>query len=134
MAFENRGLDLPFVAAEDLTSAQYHFVELNSSGEMLAAAGSTGAYALGILQNAPALGKEGSVRVDGVSKVAMGETSIYGVTGIAPNTFLSPDDDGRGVGTTGMGYVPKYTKARMLDSTMEYDELSTVEIQSTNPS
>ncbi len=132
MAFENRGLDVPFNAGEDLSSAQYRFLELNSNGDAVIA-GVTGNYAIGILQDAPVSGAPAEVRVDGISKLAMGSTGIYGVTGVAVNTFLSPDSNGRGVGETGAGFAPKYAKARMLDSTFIFDKLGTVEIVSANP-
>jgi len=132
MAFENRGLDIRFDAGEDLSSSQYRFMELNSDGEAILA-GATGGYAVGILQNTPEEGYAAAVRVDGVSKLAIGSTGIYGTTGVAINTFVSPDANGRGVGETGVGYAPKYTKARVLESTYLFDKLSTVEIVSANP-
>ena len=67
MSTENRLLDLPYVAAEDLSSYQYHFVVLNSSGQVRLP-DSANEVAFGILQNAPASGEIAAVRVAGVSK------------------------------------------------------------------
>jgi len=132
MAWELRGTDVSFEAGEDLSSSQYHFMELNSDGEAINA-GATGAYAIGVLQNTPVEGAAADVRVDGITKLAMGSTGIYGVTGVAIGTFLSPDSTGRAVGETGAGYLPAYTKARMLNGTLEYDQYGTAEIISANP-
>lgn len=67
MSTENRLLDLPYVAAEDLSSYQYHFVVMNSSGQVRLP-DSANEVAFGILQNAPASGEIAAVRVAGVSK------------------------------------------------------------------
>lgn len=134
MAWENRGTDMSFVAGEDLSFAQYRFVELNSSEQaILSDDGATGAYCLGILQNAPSSGEAADVRVDGISKLVIQPTGIYGVTGVAIGTFLSPGATGMATGETGTGYRPEYTKARMLDETLNFQELGTVEIISSNP-
>jgi len=69
MAYDyNPVLDIALEAAEDLSSYQYHFVTLDSSGnvQLLNAAGDT---VIGVLQNAPKSGEEATVRVLGVSKV-----------------------------------------------------------------
>ncbi len=132
MAYEVDGLDFSFTAGEDLSSAQHRFMDLNSDGEVVVA-GATGPYTIGILQNTPADGKPANVRLAGISKLAVSPTGLYGETGIAPNTFLSSDSTGRGVGETGAGYQPKYVKGRTLDSTLLYDQLASVEIISSNP-
>lgn len=132
MSWELRGTDVSFDAAEDLSSAQYRFVDLNANGGV-DAAGGTGIYPIGVLQNAPVSGAEAAVRVDGFTKLAMGSTGIYGVTGVAIGTFVSSDSTGRAVGETGAGYTPAETKARMLNGTLKYDDYGTAEIISPNP-
>lgn len=69
MAFQSSPvLDFSFKAAEDLSSYQYHFVIINSSGEVrLLDSGAE--IPDGVLQNAPASGEEATVRILGISKV-----------------------------------------------------------------
>ena len=132
MSWENRGTDVSFVAGENLSSAQYRFMELNSSGQAMISGG-TGIYALGVLQNTPTEGQAADVRVDGITKLAMGSTGIYGVTGVALGTIVANYSKGRAVGETGAGYTPAETKARMLNGTLTYDQYGTAEIISANP-
>lgn len=67
MSTENGVLDLPYEAAEDLSSSQYHFVVLNSSGKVRLP-DSADEIAEGILQNAPGSGEAARVRIIGDSK------------------------------------------------------------------
>ena len=68
MAIHYGGLDVSFIAAEDLSSYQYRFVhQANDTQVDLLDSGSE--YAVGILQNAPALGEIAVVRLEGVSKL-----------------------------------------------------------------
>jgi hypothetical protein len=69
MAFESSPvLDFSYPAAEDLSSYQYHFVKVDTSGKvrLLDSALETPD---GVLQNAPASGEEATVRMLGISKV-----------------------------------------------------------------
>lgn len=73
MSFEvYGGLDLSFEAAADLSAKQFYAVKLDTNGK-IALAG-VGDFAIGILQDAPASGKFGLVRVQGVSKFLAGTT------------------------------------------------------------
>lgn len=51
-----------FIAGEDLSSDQYKFVKLNSSGQVVKAAA---AAAIGVLQNAPASGEPAEIALMG---------------------------------------------------------------------
>lgn len=64
------GKQITYVAGEDLSSHQYRFVKLNTSG-LLVASGD-GEVAVGVLQNAPESGQDATVMIDGVSKVVLG--------------------------------------------------------------
>jgi hypothetical protein len=69
MAFEsNPVLDFSFVAAEDLSDYQYHFVVIDSDGKV-ALMDAVGEIPIGVLQNKPASGEEANVRILGISKV-----------------------------------------------------------------
>lgn len=69
MAFEIPGFtDGTRVAGGDLSSSQYKFVKLNSSGQVVDIAANTD-KPYGILQNAPASGGSAEVMLMGISKV-----------------------------------------------------------------
>lgn len=60
--------DISFPAAEDLSSYQYHFVKINTSGAVRLL-DSADELPDGVLQNAPASGEEATVRIFGHTKV-----------------------------------------------------------------
>lgn len=68
MAYEIPGMSASFVAGGDLSSKQYHFVKLNTSGQVVIVAANTD-KPFGILQNAPASGGTAEVMLYGISKV-----------------------------------------------------------------
>lgn len=68
MAYEIPGMCASFVAGGDLSSKQYHFVKLNTSGQVVIVAANTD-KPFGILQNAPASGGVAEVMLAGISKV-----------------------------------------------------------------
>jgi len=70
-------LDLLFLAGADLSADQFLFVKLNGSSALVRAA-TAGEAALGVLQNAPASGAVGRVRVQGVSKIIAGASLADG--------------------------------------------------------
>jgi len=82
--------DQTFVAAEDLSDCQYHFILINSSG--LAEVGADGEKCVGILQNAPEAGEQACVRTAGESYLMTDGTSD-----IAINDHLDSDASGHGV-------------------------------------
>lgn len=70
MAFEIPGLcDGTRPAGGDLSAKQYHFVKLNSSGQVVIIAANTD-KPYGILQNAPSTGQAAEVMLCGISKVS----------------------------------------------------------------
>lgn len=79
MAYEisNYSVKVTLVAASDLSSSQYKFVKLNSSGEAAAIAANTD-RAIGVLQNAPTAGQEAEVLVVGGTKLVAGEAIAEG--------------------------------------------------------
>jgi predicted RecA/RadA family phage recombinase len=70
MAFESPLHLFTFEAAVDLSTKQFHAVTLNSAGKLILPA-ADGDDAIGILQNKPTAGQEGSVMLSGISMVAM---------------------------------------------------------------
>lgn len=85
MAYEinNYSVRATFVAGADLSTKQYTFVKLNSSGEVIAAAAATD-IPIGVLQNNPASGAEASVTIVGGTKIvagaAIGEGGLVGTS------------------------------------------------------
>lgn len=78
MAKEIVILDRTQVADVDLSSSQYCFVKLTSTGVALCTAITDIPY--GILQNNPIQGQNATVRVAGMSKLKMGGTVTKGQT------------------------------------------------------
>jgi hypothetical protein len=85
-------LTLPFVAAEDLSSAgQFRFVTLAS--DTTVALSGAGEAAVGVLQNKPESGRSATVMVMGVTNLVAGDT-------ITRMARLTPDASGDAVATT----------------------------------
>ncbi len=74
MAYEisNYSVKVSLVAGADLSTKQYTFVKLNSSGQAIAIAAITD-IPVGVLQNAPTSGQEAEVLVSGGTKLVAGE-------------------------------------------------------------
>lgn len=78
MAREEKGIDITVNASGDLSTKQYYFVDVNSSG-LAAVVAAAGARAVGVLQNKPdASGRAGTVRIFGVTKVIAGGSITAG--------------------------------------------------------
>ena len=86
MAYEIPGLLASFTAGEDLSSAQYLAVKINSDGNIVKAG--AGERAIGILQDKPENGKAGSVMLYGISK------AVYGAS-VTAGDVLEVDSDGK---------------------------------------
>jgi hypothetical protein len=82
MAYEvQAGVSVSFKAGEDLSSAQFKFVKLDSSGEVVACTAVTD-IPIGVLQNTPTDGQIAQVAVSGGTKVKAGGTA-------APNDLIN---------------------------------------------
>ena len=79
MAYENNpyALKITLVAGADLSSDQYKFVKMNSSGQAILCAALTD-RPIGVLQNAPTSGQEAEVTVIGGTKLKAGGTVAEG--------------------------------------------------------
>lgn len=97
MAIENLGTVVTFPANADLSSSQYCFVSLNSSGNV--AVTGDGAHATGVLQNDPAAAaRAASVALNGVTKVKAGGTVTAG-------GLVASDSTGRAVDVVSGDYI-----------------------------
>lgn len=92
-------LDLTFTANEDLSSAQFLFVSLTSTGNVELCDAATD-IPIGILQNKPKSGQQANVRVLGVSKL-----SISGSSALSPGTLIATHSNGRGITAPANSYV-----------------------------
>ena len=93
MAFQSSPvLDFSFKAAQDLRNYQYHFVKVNTSGQIrLLTAGNE--LPDGVLQNAPNTGEEATVRILGISKVVAGAALTEGT--FIKAEYVSSSDTGK---------------------------------------
>lgn len=93
MAIEYSGLDISFVAAEDLSSMQYRFVH-QASDTTVDMVDSATEYPVGILQNAPESGEIAVVRVTGTSKLVMNAAVTVGTK--VKCEYVGASDNGKG--------------------------------------
>lgn len=93
MAYEGRGLDLTWLAAESLTAMQYRFVHLASDTTVDMMDSGT-EYPIGILQNAPASGEKAVVRIEGISKLVVNGAVAVGQQLKAE--YVGASDNGKG--------------------------------------
>lgn len=121
MATENKILDVSYEAAEDLSSDQFCFVVLSSTG--VRRPDSESEVAEGILQNAPESGQAAVVRKNGLSKLQVnGAVAIDDL--LAPE-YVSATDAGKGKkAATGWGFA----RARVIGAAGAEDDLATVEL------
>lgn len=73
----NSAIARTFVAGADLSTAQYKFVKLNSSGQVILVSAATD-RPVGVLQNSPASGGQAAVTIVGGTKVLAGGTASAG--------------------------------------------------------
>jgi len=76
--FSANAIRTTFVAGEDLSAKQYHFVEVdNGTGNVTAVDGATD-RAIGVLQNSPESGQVADVLIAGGTKIVAGGTASPG--------------------------------------------------------
>jgi len=96
MAIEYTGIDVGFLANEDLSSDKFRFVRLtNGKVERPNAANDK---ILGVLQNDPAEGEMAAVRISGVSKVVAADA--VAVDAWVTAEYNSASDAGKALTTT----------------------------------
>jgi hypothetical protein len=102
MAYEisNYSVKVSLVAGGDLSSLQYRFVKLNSSGQVVTIAAATD-RPIGVLQNAPASGGVAEVLVSGGTKLVLGGTVTEG-------GIVSPSSTGTAVAIVAGTDTTKY--------------------------
>ena len=97
MSTQTRSFEISKTASEDLSSKQFHIVQMDASGDAEAGEGATDLI-IGVLQNKPESGQEAHVRFMGTSKVKTG-----GVVGVG--AWVTATTNGTGVATTTDGDI-----------------------------
>ncbi len=93
MTVEYSGLDITFVAAEDLSSHQFMFVH-QATDITVDLLDSGAEFPVGILQNAPENGETAVVRIAGTSKLVMNDAVAVGIRLKAE--YVGATDNGKG--------------------------------------
>ena len=92
--------DYTFSASGDLSSYQYRFVAPASTAKRIQlASGASGPAPLGVLQDDPVSGEDGTVRILGTTKLYMDAGTAVGY-----GDFLTAGSAGQGVVTTGSAF------------------------------
>ena len=130
MAYEisNYSVKVTLVAAADLSTNQYNFVKINSSGEAAAITGLTDT-AIGVLQNDPTVGQEAEVLVIGGSKLVAGgaitDGALVGTSAVGKGSALTPS------GTAGAS-IPRFFGVALTEASAAND-LFTVLVNCATP-
>ena len=127
MATENAILDLSYSAAEELSSDQYRFVVLGSTG--VRRPDSEAEVVLGILQNDPASGEVAVVRLAGTSKLRMNAAAAIG-TFVRPE-YVSATDAGKGRASSS-GFT-EYVRGLVLEASGAEDDVASVLLVGPSP-
>jgi hypothetical protein len=103
MAYEiaNAAVKITLPAAADLSTKQYHFVKINTSGQAALCAAATD-KPIGVLQNTPASGEEAVITVVGGTKVVASASLDEGV---ASGTTSAGKAGAKTVGTDTTNYI-----------------------------
>ncbi len=88
MGYEQPGLSITRLAAADLSTHQFKFVNIDAGGN--ASLSGVGGRSVGVLQNKPISGRAATIVVDGISKIVAG-----GV--VAAGASVASDATGRAV-------------------------------------
>jgi hypothetical protein len=113
------------VAGADLSTKQYTFVKLDSSGQAVAASGATD-IPVGVLQNAPTSGQEAEVLIVGGTKIvagaAIGEGALVGTSAAGKAVALVAGTD-----------TTKYVVGTLLTESAADGNIVTAVINCANP-
>jgi len=127
MAYEisNYSVKVSLVAGADLSTKQYTFVKINSSGEAVAAAAATD-IPVGVLQNAPTSGQEAEVLVVGGTKIVAGAA-------IADGAQIGTSSAGKAVALVAGTDTTKYVAGTILTESAADGNIVTAVINCANP-
>lgn len=109
MAYEKSLVIDNKVAGADLSARQYHFVKLNSSGQVVIVNGVTD-IPHGVLQNAPASGETAEIALAGITKIVSDGT-------IAVGALIGTSGDGQAAAKAAGTDTTHYVLGRHLGPT-----------------
>jgi hypothetical protein len=127
MAYEisNYSVKVTLVAGADLSSKQYTFVKLDSSGQAVAASGATD-IPIGVLQNAPTSGQEAEVLIVGGTKIVAGAA-------IGEGALVGTGATGKAVALVAGTDTTKYVVGTLLTESAADGNIVTAVINCANP-
>jgi hypothetical protein len=127
MAYEisNYSVKVSLVAGADLSTKQYTFVKLDSSGQAVAAAAATD-IVIGVLQNAPTSGQEAEVLVIGGTKIVAGAA-------IGESAQIGTGSTGKAVALTAGTDTTKYVVGTLLTESAADGNIVTAVINCATP-
>jgi hypothetical protein len=127
MAYEisNYSVKVTLVAGADLSTKQYTFVKINSSGEAVAAAAATD-IPVGVLQNAPTSGQEAEVLIVGGTKLVAGAA-------IADGAQIGTTSAGKAAALVAGTDTTKYVVGTLLTESAADGNIVTAVINCANP-
>ena len=127
MAYEisNNSLKITLPAGADLSTKQYYFVKVNSSGNAVLCAAATDAP-IGVLQNNPISGAEASIVVVGGTKIVAGAAIAAGIK-IGTDSAGKADAKVAGTDTT------EYTVGQVLLASAADADILTAVINCASP-
>jgi hypothetical protein len=127
MAYEisNYSVKVTLVAGADLSTKQYTFVKLDSSGQAVAASGATD-IPIGVLQNAPTSGQEAEVLIVGGTKIVAGAA-------IGEGALVGTGATGKAVALVAGTDTTKYVVGTLLTESAADGNIVTAVINCANP-
>lgn len=127
MAYEisNYSVKVTLVAGADLSTKQYTFVKLDSSGQAVAAAAATD-IPVGVLQNAPTAGQEAEVLIVGGTKIVAGAA-------IGEGALVGTSSTGKAVALVAGTDTTKYVVGTLLTESGADGNIVTAVVNCANP-
>ena len=127
MAYEisNYSVKVTLVAGADLSSNQYTFVKLDSSGQAVDSSGATD-IPIGVLQNAPTSGQEAEVLIVGGTKIVAGAA-------IGEGALVGTSSAGKAVALVAGTDTTKYVVGTLLTESAADGNIVTAVINCANP-
>lgn len=125
MAYEIPCFSITLPAGADLSSSQFKFVKLNSSGQVVDVAAATD-IPVGVLQNKPASGGAAEVMVIGVTKV-------QGDADLAKGAQIGSSSDGQAAAYVNGTDTTKYVVGQVLLDNSAAGGIASALINCANP-
>jgi hypothetical protein len=123
--FSNYSVKVTLVAGADLSTKQYTFVKIDSSGLAVAASGATD-IPVGVLQNAPVSGQEAEVLIVGGTKIVAGAA-------IGEGAQIGTGSTGKAVALVAGTDTTKYVVGTLLTESAADGNIVTAVINCANP-